>query len=120
MTTYGNYDAGQSRPISNPLFNGGLRHIDAGQTYDFGFKKVGNTNTGWGVERTTSVTPQERVEADTPKEMARASMLGEEVDNDKFVDEFLSPYITEESRNRMAGTSFTAAMAFGPMDNFLS
>ncbi len=117
MTTYGNYDAGQSRPISNPLFNGGLRHIDAGQTYDFGFKKVGNTNTGWGVERTTSVTPEERVGATASKTYAAVSSVADNADNDRFVDEYLSSYITPETRNRMASTSFNVAMAMGDFED---
>lgn len=115
--TFGNYDAGQSRPVSSPLFNGGLRHIDAGQTYDFGFKKVGNTNPAWGIERTTSVTPEERVGATTTKTYAAVSSVADNADNDRFVDEYLSSYITPETLKRLPSTSFNAAMIMGGFED---
>lgn len=115
--TFGNYDAGQYRPISNPLFNGGLRQVDAGQTYNFGFKNVGNTNPAWGVERTTGETTQERVEATAAKNVGTLASFAERAEYDRQVDEMLNPYITPETRERMASTSFNAAMMLGDFED---
>jgi len=116
MTTFGNYDAGQSRPVSNPLFNGGLRKVDAGKTYDFGFNKVVNDKPAWGIERTTTVTPEERIGKTAEKSAVALNSVAAESENDRFVDEFLGAYITPETRDRMASTSFNVAMAMGDFE----
>lgn len=118
--TYGNYDAGQSRPVSNPYFDGGVRSNGIIKTgFDFGFKtdKTGSSRPAWGIERTSSVTPEERVAASTERTFASiTATMAETADNDRAIDEMLSPYITNETRNRMASTSFNAAMSLGDFE----
>lgn len=119
--TFGNYDAGQSRPVSNPLplgggmFNRGVENT--GFSIDFKFTKTEGTKAPWGIERTSSVTPESRVEEAAQKNIASiTSTMAESADNDRFVDEMLNPYITAETRARIAGTSFNAAMALGDFE----
>lgn len=119
--TFGNYDAGQSRPISNPFLEGGVRSNGtkkADFNFDFGFKtdRTDSSKPAWGIERTTSVTPEQRVEAVAARSYAAVSSVADNADNDRFVDEMLSPYITAETRNRMASTSFNVAMAMGDFE----
>ena len=120
-----NYDAGQSRPVGNPYIDGGVRSNGTqktGLTFDFGLRSgnVDSTKTAWGIERTTSVTPEERVAASTTKTYAAVASVANDADNDRAIDAMLSPYITDETRARIAGTSFTGAMAFEPIELFLS
>ncbi len=118
--TFGNYDAGQSRPVSSPLFNGGVRKAEAGKTgfdFNFGLNKTEKTSSSWGVEKTTSVTPQERVEAAAAKNVGTLTSFAERAEYDRQVDEMLNPYITPETRERMASTSFNAAMMLGDFED---
>ena len=120
MTTF-NYDAGQSRPVGNPYIDGGVRSNGTqktGFTFDFGLRSgnVDSTKTAWGIERTTSVTPEERVAASTTKTYAAVASVANDADNDREIDAMLSPYITDETRARIAGTSFNAAMSLGDFE----
>ena len=122
MTTF-NYDAGQSRPVGNPYIDGGVRSNGIRKaSIDIEFKtdKTGSSRPAWGIERTTSVTPEERVAASTTKTYAAVASVANDADNDRAIDAMLSPYITDETRARIAGTSFTGAMAFEPIELFLS
>ena len=122
MTTF-NYDAGQSRPVGNPYIDGGVRSNGIRKaSIDIEFKtdKTGSSGPAWGIERTTSVTPEERVAASTTKTYAAVASVADDADNDREIDAMLSPYITDETRARIAGTSFTGAMAFEPIELFLS
>lgn len=114
--TYGNYDAGKSRPVSNPFLDGGLRRVDTAKTYDFGFNKTEKAGSPWGVEITTRVTPEQRVATATTRSYAAVSSVADNADNDRFVDEYLGAYITPETRERMASTSFNVAMAMGDFE----
>lgn len=119
MSTFGNYDARQSRPISNPLLNGGVRKAETGKTgfnIDFGFNKTESVK-GFGLERTTNVTPQERVEAAAAKNVGTLASFAERAEYDRQVDEMLNPHITPETRERMASTSFNAAMILGGFED---
>ena len=90
----------------------------AGFTFDFGLRSgnVDSTKTAWGIERTTSVTPEERVAASTTKTYAAVASVANDADNDRAIDAMLSPYITDETRARIAGTSFNAAMSLGDFE----
>ena len=118
MTTF-NYDAGQSRPVGNPYIDGGVRSNGIRKaSIDIEFKtdKTGSSRPAWGIERTTSVTPEERVAASTTKTYAAVASVANDADNDREIDAMLSPYITDETRARIAGTSFNAAMSLGDFE----
>ncbi len=118
---YGNYDAGQSRPVSIPFFNGGVRQANneqVGFNFDFGFKKADKTDEvpqGMGVERRT-VSPEQRIAANTTQNANVLTSLAEKAEYDRQVDEMFAPYITQETKERMVGTSFNAAMALEDFD----
>lgn len=117
--TFGNYDAGQSRPISNPLFNNGVRKAEAGKTeFNFGFKagNVEGTKAPWEITRTT-VTPEKRIETATAENVGTLASFAERAEYDRQVDEMLNPYITPETRERIASTSFNAAMMLGGFED---
>lgn len=121
--TFGNYDAGQSRPISNPLFNGGVRSNDIQKTgfkFDFGFNKADKTPTDFSVGSEMGFIKAGNVnrnlEVATTRGDAALSAVAGDAENDRFVDEMLNPYITAETRNRIASTSFNVAMAMGDFE----
>lgn len=71
MPTFGNYDAGSFRPASNPLFNSGVRNAGPGyvngiKIFNTAAEDVRISGKGTTVERTTNVTPEERVETGMP------------------------------------------------------
>ncbi len=122
--TYGNYDAGQSKQV-NPYFDGGLRFDGTkkvGFNFDFGFNKVDKVSEDFsvgsemGFVKTGNVN--KGIEATAVQTYANIqSTMMASADNDRFVDEMLSPYITAETRGRMANTSFNAAMILGALDD---
>lgn len=121
--TYGNYDAGQSRPISNPLFNGGVRSNEtqkAGFKFDFGFNKTEKPSTDFSVGSEMGFVKagnvNKNIEVAATRTYAALGTVAGDADNDRFVDEMLSPYITPETRDRMASTSFNVAMAMGDFE----
>ena len=119
MTTF-NYDAGQSRPVGNPYFDGGVRSNGirkAAIDIEFKTDKTGSSRPAFGIERTTSVTPEERVAASATRSYAVVASVADDADKDRALDAMLSPYITDETRARIAGTSFNAAMSLGDFED---
>ncbi len=84
--TFGNYDAGKSRPVtvSNPLFNG-VRKTDAGKPeFNFGFSKTGNVDGAkapWEITRTT-VSPEQRIAEHTGAVSTAMAVVDKEKDED--------------------------------------
>lgn len=117
--TFGNYDAGQSRPISNPFLDGGLRKSELGKpefNFDFKFGNVEEAKNPLGITRTT-VTPEKRIETATTENVGTLTAFAERAEYDRQVDEILDPYITPETRERIASTSFNAAMMLGDFED---
>ncbi len=119
MTFYGNYDAGKPQgATTNPL----VRRPEASpQNFDIKFpttKGVKLEGNPWGLDL-SSVTPEKRIAEQASTTYAALTSIREDANNDRFVDEMLAPYITPETRQRIASISFNVAMAMAPLDDFM-
>lgn len=118
--TYGNYDAGQSRPVSNPVSNNGVRKAEAGKTefnFDFGFNNTEGAKAPWEITRTT-VTPETRIaEQTTVTSTAMANIYKSDIADAKYDLEFgkllfeLAPEHIESYKANFAVTSSRLAFA---------
>jgi len=117
---FGNYDAGRSNAV-NRLFTGFTNPLSTpASNTDIRLGGTGRTDYTQVVR--TTANPDERIGEGAEVAYAQVSAaLGsdEQIAYDREIDNFFSPYITDETRERMASTSFNATMAMSPMDNFL-
>lgn len=126
MATFGDYDAAKFRTVNNnPYLDGGLRNVGSPAINDLGLIKIEKTQPSWGVERTTSVTPQQRIENDAQVAYtAVETSLAPDGEKDKTYDEMFAPFITDETRKYMAGTLGNASQVmlggFDPVLKLLS
>ncbi len=116
---FGNYDAGQSRPVSNPLF-GGVRKTGIENGFIQGMKifnpAAEDVRMGTSIQKTT-VPVEARIAEQTEVASQALASVAEQADYDRQVDEMFAPYITPETRERMASTSFNAAMMLNAFDD---
>lgn len=100
MSTFGDYDAAKVRTVNNnPYLDGGLRNVGSTPINDLGLK-MEKTQPSWGVERTTSVTPEERIEENAQVTYATIeNTLTRDVKDEVDLDEYCRQYITPASIN---------------------